>query len=307
MFVINNKKIFIFISITLVALSVILLSVFGLKLGIDFKGGTLTEISYPEMKPTPAELADAIKALGIGESIIQPTGANGYIVKTKDLTEPERISLFQSFSAGGKYKVEEKSFTSIGPSIGKELRQKAVFAIMAVLLAIILFVAYAFRKVSKPVSSWKYGLIAVVTLLHDVAIPIGLFALLGHFAGAEVDTLFVVAILAVLGLSVADTIVVFDRIRENLKNKTFPEFRETVGRSLGQVYTRSINTSLTTILVLLALFFFGPVATKYFSLMLIAGMFFGAYSSIFLASPLLVLAEEWQLKKKGKKEFENDI
>ena len=168
-------------------------------------------------------------------------------------------------------------------------------------LAIILFIAFAFRKVSRPVSSWKYGFIAIVTLLHDVIIPAGLFVMLSHYYGAEMDTLFVVAVLTILGLSVSDTIVIFDRIRENLKNVSGMNkinFSEIVGHSVEQSYVRSISTSLTVILVLLALAFFGPVTTKYFALMLTAGMFFGTYSSIFLASPLLVLIEEWQNRKK---------
>ena len=156
---------------------------------------------------------------------------------------------------------------------------------------------------SKPVSSWKYGLIAIFTLLHDVAIPVGIFATLSHFYGVEVDTLFVVAVLTILGLSLSDTIVIFDRIRENLRNEHNSKninFGEVVGHSLDQSYVRSISTSLTVILVLLALVFFGPATTKYFALMLTAGMFFGTYSSIFLASPLLVLVEEWQAKKEMK-------
>lgn len=300
MFIIKHKKIFVTISVVLVLLSITMLSVFGLRAGIDFKGGALTEINYPGERPDASTLSDSIKPLGLGEVIIQPTGDKGYFLKTKDLTEAQRLAFFQSFTIGGKYQVEEKSFNSIGPSIGKELRSKAIIAIILVALAIILFIAFAFRKVSKPVSSWKYGLVAVVTLLHDVMIPIGVFTLLSHFYGVEVDALFVVAVLTVLGLSVSDTIVVFDRIRENLKNNISSNFSETVGRSLEQVYTRSINTSLTVILVLLSLFFFGPAPTKYFSLMLVAGMFFGTYSSIFLASPLLVFVESWQGKKKKK-------
>ena len=181
------------------------------------------------------------------------------------------------------------------------LARKAFLAIILISFAIICFIAFAFRKVSRPISSWKYGLIAIVTLLHDVAIPIGLFVILSRYFGAEADTLFVVAVLTILGLSVSDTIVIFDRIRENLRNQANVSkinFGETVGKSLEQSYARSICTSLTVILVLLALFFFGPVTTKYFALMLITGMFFGTYSSIFLASPLLVLAEEWQTKNK---------
>ena len=300
MFIIKHKKIFLAISAVLVLVSIILLSTLGLRLSIDFKGGALAEVSYPNGRPESAQISEALKLNNIGEVIVQVTGDKGYIIKTKDLTEAERIALFKALSLGGSYQVEEKSFNSIGPSIGTELRRKAVVSLSAVILAIILFIAYAFRKVSKPVSSWKYGIIAIVTLLHDVAIPIGLFTILSYYSHVEVDTLFVVAVLTILGLSVSDTIVVFDRVRENIKNRLSDDFKETVGRSLEQVYTRSINASLTVILVLLSLFFFGPQSTKYFALMLSAGMFFGTYSSIFLASPLLVLVQEWQDRKSGK-------
>lgn len=297
MFIIKHKKIFIGISITMVLLSLIFLSVFGLKVGIDFKGGALTEVSYATLRPAQADLSGALNSLNFGSILLQPTGDLGYIVKSRDLTEAEHTTLLKALSVDKKVAMTETSFNSIGPSVGKELTQRAVMAVILVSLAIICFIAFAFRGVSRPVSSWKYGLIAIVTLLHDVMIPIGLFTLLSHFYGAEVDTLFVVAVLTVLGLSVSDTIVVFDRIRENIKNKISNNFGETVGKSLEQAYIRSINTSLTVILVLLTLFFFGPVSTKYFALMMTAGMFFGTYSSIFLASPLLVLVEEWQHKK----------
>ncbi len=167
-------------------------------------------------------------------------------------------------------------------------------SIVLVLAAIIFFIAYTFRKVSEPVSSWKYGFITILTLLHDIIIPVGVFVILSKVFGAEVDTLFIVAILTILGLSVSDTIVVFDRIRENLRGGHFKNFDEAVGKSLEQVYTRSIATSLTVILALLSLVFFGPASTRNFALMLTAGMFFGTYSSIFLASPLLVFVKEWQ-------------
>jgi len=206
----------------------------------------------------------------------------------------------QALSGGEKNEAKETNFNSIGPSVGAELTRKAIISVILVSLAIICFIAFAFRKVSKPVSSWKYGLIAVVALLHDVIIPSGIFALLSHFYGAELDTLFVVAVLTILGLSVSDTIVIFDRIRENSKEQNDnrqTDFKTIVGSSLDQSFVRSIATSMTVILVLLALVFFGPESTKYFALMLTAGMFFGTYSSIFLASPLLVLVEETQKKK----------
>lgn len=300
MFIIKNKFVFISISAVLVATSIALVAIFGLKLGIDFKGGALTEVAYPNGRPAISEIQDNVRSLGFGESVIQEAGENGVIIKSRDLSEAERLNLMKTLSKNGSVSVTEKTFTSIGPSVGAELARKSIVAIILVALAIILFIAFAFRKVSEPVSSWKYGLIAVVTLIHDITIPSGVFALLSHYAGAEVDTLFVVALLTVLGLSVSDTIVVFDRIRENLKFSPEPTFAETVGKSISQTFTRSINTSLTVILALLALFFFGPETTKYFALVLVTGMFFGTYSSIFVASPILVLVEEWQ-RKKGRK------
>ena len=300
MFIIKHKKIFIGISTVLVVLSFISLFTFGLKIGIDFKGGALTEVSYKTTRPTQTELAPALKDLNLGDILLQPTGDTGYIVKSRDLSDAEHTQLLQTLSQNNISNLNELSFDSIGPSVGKELTRKAIIAVILISLAIICFIAFAFKKVSKPVSSWKYGLIAIITLLHDVAIPVGLFVVLSHFYGAEVDTLFVVAVLTILGLSVSDTIVIFDRIRENLRNQANAnkvDFGETVGKSLEQSYVRSICTSFTVILVLLALFFFGPVSTRYFALMLTAGMFFGTYSSIFLASPLLVLVGEWQNKK----------
>lgn len=306
MFIINHKKFFIGLSVVLVAFSIIFLSVFGLKIGIDFKGGALTEVSYTGAVPENTKISEALKPLELGEIVIQSTSENGVLIKTRALSESERASVMKVLSFDGKEVVTEKSYNSIGPSVGKELKRKSIVSIILVSLGIIFFIAFAFRRVSRPVSSWKYGIIAIVTLLHDVFIPVGLFTLLSHYAGAEVDTLFVVAILTVLGLSVSDTIVVFDRIRENLNKHVGTTFSETVGASITQTFARSINTSLTVIISLLALYFFGPESTKYFSLMLTVGMFFGTYSSIFLASPLLVTVQEWQDKKaltnkKGKK------
>lgn len=309
MFIIKHKKIFISISAVLVALSFLSLLVFGLKIGIDFKGGALTEVSYEGKRPAQSALGESLATLGFGSVLLQPVGDQGYIVKTRDLNDSEHALLLATLSPSystttgeaidNKNVLTEMSFNSIGPSVGQELTRKAILAIVLISFAIICFIAFAFRKVSKPISSWKYGIIAIISLLHDVIIPIGLFVILSHYFGAEVDTLFVVAILTILGLSVSDTIVIFDRIRENLRNQNSiakVNFSEVVGLSLEQSYVRSISTSSTVILVLLALFFFGPVSTKYFALMLTAGMFLGTYSSIFLASPLLVLLEEWQKK-----------
>jgi len=300
MFITRHKKIFIGLSITLVALSCIALFVFGLRVGIDFKGGALAQVVYKDARPAQAGLQASLEELNFGSVLLQPTGDLGYIVKTRHLTDAEHAELLNVLSQGKTDFLTEQSFNSIGPSVGRELTRKAILAVILISIAIICFIAFAFRKVSEPVSSWKYGLIAIVTLFHDVVIPVGLFVLLSHFYGAELDSLFVVAILTILGLSVSDTIVIFDRIRENLHHQTSAKinFSEIVGKSLEQSFVRSIGTSLTVILVLLALFFFGPVTTKYFALMLTTGMFFGTYSSIFLASPLLVLIGERQSKKK---------
>lgn len=292
MFIIKHKKIFVIISIILVVLSLGSIGYFGLNLGIDFKGGSLSEVEYKNGIPEQSIIDTQLKPLSLGETIIQPTGELGYSIKTRAISEEERLSLLKALGSDAT----EKSFTSIGPSVGAELVRKSIISFILVSLGIIFFIAFSFRKVSKPVSSWKYGMIAIVTLIHDILIPVGAFAALSHFYGTEVDTLFVVAILTVLGLSVSDTIVVFDRIRENIRVGHFKTFEETVGKSLEQVYTRSIATSSTVIIVLLSLVFFGPTSTKVFAMMLTAGMFFGTYSSIFLASPLLVM-----FSKAGKK------
>lgn len=298
MFIIKHKKIFIGVSTVLVVLSLISFFIFRPKLSIDFKGGALTEVTYTLERPAQDIVETNLQTLDLGSVLVQPTGDFGYIVKSRDLNEIEHEQLLKTLSLGGKNLLTETNFNSIGPSVGKELTRKAILSIILVSLAIICFIAFAFRGISKPVSSWRYGLIAIVTLLHDIIIPAGMFAVLSRFYGVEIDTLFVVALLTILGLSVSDTIVIFDRIRENLKNESLKKinFSDVVGQSLDQSYVRSISTSLTVILVLLALVFFGPASTKYFALMLTAGMFFGTYSSICLASPLLVLVSEKQLK-----------
>lgn len=294
MFIIKYKKLFVSISVVLVLLSITAIAVFGLKPGIDFKGGSLTEVEYTTVRPDQSVVEDNLKNLSFGQALVQPIGEKGYSIKTRDVTYQEHGEIIKALGSD----VVEKSFNSIGPSVGAELVRKSIISFILVSLGIIFWIAFSFRKVSKPVSSWKYGLIAIVSLIHDILIPVGVFAVLSSIYGVEMDTLFVVAILTVLGLSVSDTIVVFDRIRENIRIGQFKTFEETVGRSLNQVFARSIATSSTVIMALLALVFFGPKSTKVFALMLTAGMFFGTYSSIFLASPMLVLVKNWTEKKK---------
>jgi len=293
MFIIKYRKIFVTISAVLVSLAVCSIIFFGLNFGIDFKGGALLEVEYKSARPSQVSIEEAVKPLSIGGFLIQPMGESGYSLKTRDITEKEKIQIMEVLGSDA----EEISFTSIGPSVGAELVRKSIISFILVALGIIFWIAFSFRNVSKPVSSWKYGFTAVIALVHDVVISAGIFAFLGYITGAEVDTLFVVAILTILGLSVSDTIVVFDRIRENIRIGHSKTFEESVGKSIGQVYTRSIITTMTIVIVLLSLVFFGPTSTRIFAITLTAGMFFGTYSSIFLASPLLVITKNLQDKK----------
>ncbi len=293
MFIIKNKKIFVIISIVLVALSIFSISYFGLNFGIDFKGGSLLEVRYGSVRPDQKSVENTVEALSFGEVLVQPMGENGYSLKMRDINEDEKNKILESLGSGAY----EESFTSIGPSVGNELVRKSIISFILVSLGIIFWIAFSFRQVSKQVSSWKYGVIAIVALIHDTLIPTGVLAFLGYINGFEIDTLFVVAILTILGLSVSDTIVVFDRVRENIRIGHFKTFEETVGNSLKQVYKRSLATSFTVIIALLALVFFGPESTRMFSIILTIGMFFGTYSSLFLASPLLVIWNNLQKTK----------
>jgi preprotein translocase subunit SecF len=295
----KNLKYFFILPGVLSLAAIIALGVWGLKPGIDLSGGSLLQVTYSAGRP-PVGQIDALAApLKLGEVRVQPTNTNSYIIRTRALSNDEHVNFSAALSGLGS--MQEDEFTTVGPVIGQELLQKAWIAIALVVLCTIAFIAFAFRGVSKPVQSWKYGIVAIITLLHDILVPAGLFALLGHFVGAEVDALFIVALLTILGISINDTIVVFDRIRENLRRNEDhgkrEEFAEVVGRSITQTITRSINTSLTVVIVLVALYFLGPEVTKNFALTLIVGMIAGTYSSIFLASPLLVVWQKWSQKK----------
>lgn len=304
MWVIKYRKIFYLISGLLVLASLFAIFHFGLNFGIDFTGGSIVEVEYPGARPALNDVKTAVAKLNLGDISVQPTGEQGIVFRLKTISDEEKNALIKAVSLNATSSVTEKRFSAIGPALGSELAQKGVIAIGLVSLLIIIFIAFVFRGVSRPVASWKYGLIAIVTLIHDISIPTGVFAYLGVIHGTEIDALFLTALLTILGLSVNDTIVVFDRIRENLKLKISPHFEETVGVSLQQTFARSINTSLTVILVLLALYFFGGTTTRDFALALTIGMVVGTYSSIFIASPLLVTWNNWTQKRiarKGKK------
>ena len=292
MFIIRHKKLFVSISGILVFLSILSISFWGLNLGIDFKGGAITEVSYNSGRPDIEIIKENINGLGIGGFNIQPSGESNFIIRTKFLDENEKPELLKAVSLSENDALIIR-YSAIGPVIGSELRQKTIIAIFIVIISIIVFIALAFRHISEPVSSWKYGLIAIITLAHDVIIPTGIFSALGHFYGKEIDILFVTAILSIFGISINDTIVIFDRIRENLKyNKEHhhrENFGDVVGKSLDQTFIRSFNTSFATLLVLASLFFLAGVSTENLILALLLGQIFGTYSSLFLASPLLVI------------------
>ncbi len=290
MFIAKNSKLFVGLLLVLVVASLLSIWKFGLNLGMDFKGGSLLEVEFPNGVPDLAKIKEAVAPLNLGETI-QPYGDKGLIVKARDLKESDRAQLVGVLGVDGA-QVVDKRFNSIGPTIGKELRTKSVYSIIFVVIAIALFIAFAFRQVSGVVKSWEYGVVTVITLAHDVVVPLGIFAYLGHKYGIEIDSLFVTAILTILGFSVHDTIVVFDRIRENLKLKKFKDFTETVGMSIRQTVSRSINTSLAVVLTLIALIVFGSESVRYFCIALIVGIVAGTYSSILLASPLLVVIQK---------------
>lgn len=298
MFVIKYKNFFLGFSVVLTAIAVAAIFIFGIKAGIDFTGGSLLEVEYSAVRPDQSVVKDQLKNAGFADATVQQTGDKGFIIRTKSLDEKGHSVLKGAISSDAANAPAEKRFTSIGPIIGNELRAKAWVAVLSVILAIVLYIAFAFRKVSAPVSSSKYGIIAIMALLHDVLVPLGVLAFLSHYAGVEADVLFITALLTILGFSVHDTIVVFDRVRENLKLKISSDFAKTVGLSINQTLVRSINTSLTVVLVLSMLLLFGPQSTYYFSLILLIGIISGTYSSIFIASPLLVVVEEVQRKRK---------
>ncbi|MEX2515279.1 MAG: protein translocase subunit SecF [Candidatus Paceibacterota bacterium] len=329
--VIKYKNIFLSIGGVVIAASIFCIAYFGLSLGIDFTGGSILEVTFTDQRPSIEATEDAIAVVGVSDYSVRTTGDNGFIIRSPFLEDDQRTQIMENFAAltdGEAVStssdevatstesaaitaqpvattstttaagVVENRFSSIGPTVGSELARSAIYGIIAVVLGIILFVTFAFRKVSKLVSSWVYGSVAIVALIHDILVPTALFAILGVTMGAQIDLLFVMALLAILGFSVNDTIVVFDRIRENLQEviekDTNDSFADTVGISLTQTYARSINTSLTTLTVLAALYLIGGQSTELFSLTLLVGVIAGTYSSIFIASPLLVKIHEWQ-------------
>lgn len=292
MFVIKHRSFFFWLTGIILAASVASLALFRLPLSIEFTGGTLVEVAYTEARPAAASLHDDLDAAGFGEASVRESGENNITVRTHALTPEEHEALLAALSENGARPLTELRANSIGPSMGSELAVKALYAIFAVMLAIVLYIAWTFRKVSKPVPSWGYGLVVVAMLAIDIIVPAGFFAAYAHFTGAQADTLFVVALLALLGYCVNDIIVIFDRVREKLKqnieaNKE-ERFETTVGHAIDETLGRSINTSVTVALALLAIILFGAEATRNFALVMLVGVLVGTFSSICRSAPLLI-------------------
>lgn len=322
--IIRYRKYFLTLALVIVVAALGIVATLGLKPSLDFTGGSLMEVRYtvvPEKSAVEAIVTD----LALGEMSIRQSeseAGTGYLITTRSLSEAERTTMTEALTNIGEGGVVSR-FTSVGPVIGSELKDKAVWAIGAVLFLTVCYVAFAFRGIGWPVSSWVYGFITVAVLMHDILVPMAAMSLLGYFIGAEADVLFVTVLLTILGYSVNDTIVIFDRVRDKLKEHRIGKerevhvvggvkqtetvytlakpFSEIVGQAVDETMARSINTSLTVLLALLALYFFGSTVTETFILVLMVGVFAGAYSSIFIANPLLVMYEEWHTKKMSAK------
>lgn len=299
MYIIAHRKFFFWLTGSLLAAAVGSIMYFGLPFGIDFTGGALLKVDYPNGRPAIADIQQQVSTrLGAG-SVVRALDTSAVTIRSRAMTPEEQEALLRDLSTVGE--VVPISYTSVGPSLGNQFTNKSLWAIFAVALVIVLYIAIAFRKVSRPVPSWGYGLTVVAMLAIDIIVPTGFYAAYAHFTGAEVDALFIVALLALIGYVVNDIIVVFDRVRENLikneKTEVTESFEETIGRSIDEIMARSINTSLTTALVLVALIFFGAESIRSFAIVILVGVIVGTFSSICRSAPLLIPLAKWFAKR----------
>ncbi len=293
--IVKYKYLYLGISLSLVIFAVFFLIIWGVKLGIDFTGGTT--FIYKAQNINSVNV-DSFLSKNYPGSSITIIGINTYQVQTPPLNQKKLGILKSALAKNFKLTSAEKTST-IGPTIGTQLTTDAIYSIIVVILGIIIYISWAFRSVPKPASSFVFGGSAVIAMIHDVVVVFGAFAILGHFFNAPVDSLFVTAVLTVMGFSVHDTIVVFDRIRENLIKKKYTTLKETINKSLIQTFNRSLNTSFTVLLVLSALFLLGGITIRWFTVALLIGIFSGTYSSIFVASQLLVVFADFKERKKS--------
>jgi preprotein translocase subunit SecF len=305
MWIIKHIRLWLILGIVLVVASIISLAVFGLKLGPDFVGGRTLDwniTSQPNLSSD--DLRQALIDNNQTPRTVTKQSNGSFRIELEPINEEQYQKLKNAITL--KYDtaeiakadiIQEKSNVLISSSIGSELRNRALIAIVIVLIAIIIFMTYVFKGVSYPVPSRFYGLTAIIALAHDIIIPTGIFAYLSYRGILQIDVLFVIALLSILGSSVNDTIVVFDRIRENVRRYGGDKFEAIVGQSLDQSLARSVNTSVSLLVVLGAIFLFGGPTVQYFALALFLGIFFGTYSSIFIASPLLIVIYRLWYKK----------
>lgn len=285
---IKHRKIYFFISGILIIGSLVSIFLFGLNLGNDFTGGSILEIEYQKNRPSNQEIRESLNGLNLGDFNVQPAGEKGLILKTKDISEEIHQQIIQKLGEGEE--IKELRFESIGPVVGQELRNKTRNIVIFSLLAMLVYIAIAFSQLSWPAKSWQYGVASLFILFHDILIPLGVFSLLGKYYGVQITIPIIVALLTIIGYAINNVVVVYDRLRENvLKLRRREEtFEEITNKAINQTLTRQINTSLTTLLPLLFIFFMGGETLKYFALTLILGIITGLYSSIFLAGPILV-------------------
>ena len=276
------RKIYFIFSGIIILVSLFFLYLFGLNPGIDFTGGSILEVEYTDQRPSNQEIKEKLKDFNLRDFYLQPTGEKGLILKMKDIDQETYQKIIQSLG-----QVKELSFESIGPTIGKELREKTKLVIILSLFSMLIYIAFAFRQVSRPIKSWQYGIVAILILSHDILIPLAVFSFLGKFYGVQITIPVIVALLTVVGYAINNVVVVFDRVRETILKTRLETFEEIVNSSINQTLTRQLNTSLTTLFPLLFIYFLGGETLKYFALALILGIIAGTYSSIFLAGPIL--------------------
>jgi preprotein translocase subunit SecF len=296
--IIQKRKYAYILSVVLTVASIVLLIVWGLKLGIDFKGGTLMEVQFSkDPVPVVQEVETSLSSLGLKSLTIQPTDNRGMLLRflaSDEQANDQVLAQLQTFDPA----ITQLRTDFIGGSVSDQIKKNAFTGIVLSIIGIALYIAWAFRRVSGVVTSWEYGLGAVIALAHDIIIVCGLFVLLGKYLDVEIGIPFVAALLTILGYSVNDTIVVYDRVRENLMRTNKKEgFENIVNRSLNETLGRSINTSMTVIITLIAIVLFGGASIKYFGVALLAGVVFGTYSSVFVASALLVSRYEMKMEK----------
>ncbi len=297
--IVGKRKLWFTISILMIVPGVLALMLWGLKPGIDFTGGQEMEVTG---SLNQSEVAEIVSSTGVKDVTVTTSGSDRLLIRYSDEGVGESQEVHKRVvEVLAQNQIQETAFNSVGPSISKDITRNAGIAIALASLAIIIYIAFAFRNTPPPVSPWSFGITAIIAVLHDALLVIGLFAILGLFFGVEIDALFVTAVLTVIGFSVHDTIVVYDRIRENLRRYNKP-FEQIVNDSILETFARSLNTSITVVLVLLAFYLFGGNSIKYFVLALLVGILSGTYSSIFNASPLLVVYNNWKIKRSAKED-----